>query len=78
LKHTEILLTGIKAHRHEIVVRILLGDNTGGGAVILLAITFRSVGIWNVTRLPSIYLYIGYVILVEDIPLCLKYDIKMK
>jgi UPF0716 family protein affecting phage T7 exclusion len=67
---------GVKAHRREIYVRILLGDNIGGGAVILLAITFRSVGIWIVTRLSSIY--IGYVVLVQDIPLCSKYNIKMK
>jgi hypothetical protein len=59
LKHVEFLLAGIKAHVHENYVRILLGDNTGGGVVILLAITFRSVGIWIVTGLPSIY--IGYV-----------------
>ena len=70
------MLAGIKAHRHEIDVRTLLGDNTGDGPIMLLAITFRSVGIWIVTRLSSIY--IGYVILVEVIPLCLKYNIKMK
>ena len=54
MTHAEILLAGIKGQRHETDVRVQLGDNTGGGAVILLAITFRSVGIWIVTKLPSI------------------------
>lgn len=76
MKHAEFFLAGIKAHRHEIDVKILLGDNTGDGAIILLPIMFRSVGIWIATRLPSIY--IRYVILAEDIPLYLKYNIKIK
>jgi hypothetical protein len=32
--------------------KILLGDNTGGGAVMLLTIRFRYVGVWISTVLP--------------------------
>jgi hypothetical protein len=39
-KRAEILLAGMKAHREEGGGRILLGDNTSGGAVMLRPIRF--------------------------------------
>jgi hypothetical protein len=50
--------------RDEGGIRILLGDNTGGGAVMLRPIKFRCVGIWISTGLPyvcvcvCVYIYI--------------------
>jgi hypothetical protein len=36
--------------------RILLGDNTGGGAVMLLLISFQRFGIWTSIGLPCVYI----------------------
>ena len=50
------LLTGKKAQRDEDGGRILLGDNTGGGAVMLRLIRFCCV--WGGISLPCIYICI--------------------
>lgn len=39
--------------------RILLGENTGGGAVMRGPIRFKRVAAWNLTVFPYIYVYIS-------------------
>jgi len=46
LKRAEFFLAGMNAQRDQGSVRILLGDNTGGGAVRLWPIGFQCVGVW--------------------------------
>ena len=50
-------LAGIKAQCDESGGRILLGDNTGGVAVLLRPIGFRCVVIWLEVGLRVLYLY---------------------
>jgi hypothetical protein len=45
----EILFVGINAQLKECGGRILLGDYAGGGALTLLPIRIKSVGIWSST-----------------------------
>jgi hypothetical protein len=47
----------MKAQCDEGGGRILLGDNTGGGAVMLKSIRFQSFGVWISSGLPCIYIY---------------------
>jgi hypothetical protein len=53
----ELFLAEIKTEREEGGGRIVLGDNTGGGAVIVRSIRFRSIGIWFSAGLPCIYMH---------------------
>jgi hypothetical protein len=53
-KRAEIFLAGIKEQLDEGDGRILLGDNTGGGTVMLRPITFQRVEVWAPTRLSCI------------------------
>jgi hypothetical protein len=55
----ESSLAGIKAQRNQGDGRILLGDNTGCGAVMLRPIRFQCVGIWNSTGLPLLHIYVS-------------------
>ena len=45
MKRAEFFLAGMKAQRDQGSVRILLGDNTGGGAVRLWPNGFQCVGV---------------------------------
>ena len=49
------LLAGIKAQLEEGDGRILLGDNTGDGAVVLLPIRFQCAGVWITSGLTCVY-----------------------
>jgi len=48
----------MKAQEDEGGGRILLGDSTGGGAVMLWTLRLQSVGVWISTGIPCIYTYI--------------------
>jgi hypothetical protein len=54
--HTEFFLVRMKVERNDDGGRILLADNTGGGAVMLLPVRFHYVGVWMSARLPCIYI----------------------
>ena len=41
------MLVGVNAQLYESIGRILLGDNAGGGAVMLSPIGFQRAGVWN-------------------------------
>jgi hypothetical protein len=47
----EVFLAGLKAQGGEGGGRILLGDNMGGGTVMLRPIRFQRVGVWISTGL---------------------------
>ena len=53
----EFFLAGMKAQRDKGGGRILLGDNTGGGAVILRTVRFQFGAVWIPAGLPCIYTY---------------------
>jgi hypothetical protein len=55
-KRAEFFLAGMKAHWDEGGRRILLGDNTGSGAVMLRPVRFQCVGVCISTRL-SLYTF---------------------
>jgi len=57
-KRAEILLADMKGQWDERGGRILLGGNTGGGAVMREPIRFKRVAAWNLTLFPYIYIYI--------------------
>jgi hypothetical protein len=46
LKRAEFFLPGMKAQSDKRSVRIMLGDNTSGGAVMLRPIGVQCVGVW--------------------------------
>jgi len=50
--------------------RILLGDNTGGGAVALRPVSFQCVWAWITTGLTWIYTYVLHY--VYSVPTCAK------
>jgi len=54
----DIFSPAIKAQGNEGERRILLGDNTGSGAVVLRPIGFQCDGIWLSTELPCLCMYI--------------------
>jgi hypothetical protein len=56
-KHTEFFLAEMKAQGDEGGGRILLGDNTGGGVVMLRPSKFQRVVIRISSGLPYIYIY---------------------
>jgi len=47
LKGAKFFLVGMKGHRDEGDGRILLGNNTSGGAVMLWPIRFHCTGAWT-------------------------------
>jgi hypothetical protein len=57
-KRAEILLADMKEQWDERGGRILLGENTGGGAVMRGPIRFKRVAAGNLTVFPYIYIYI--------------------
>lgn len=44
--HTKFYFVGLKAQRYEGGGRMLLGDNTGSGAIMLLPCKSHFVGVW--------------------------------
>jgi hypothetical protein len=54
----EFLLVGMKVQCDKGGRRILLGNNTGGRAVMLRPIRILCPGVWISTGLPSIYTHI--------------------
>jgi hypothetical protein len=69
-----IFLEGMKAQADEGGGRILLGDNTGGGAIMLRPIRFQLVGVLDLTGLPCIYMYSwAYVYWIAT---CAKFDLR--
>jgi len=48
----------MKAQADEGGGRILLGDSTGGGAVMLWPIRLQRVGVWISTGIPCIYIHV--------------------
>jgi hypothetical protein len=58
LTRTEFFLARNEGHnKTKSSGRILLGDNTGGGAGVLRPITFQCVPAWISTGLPCIYIH---------------------
>jgi hypothetical protein len=55
--HNEFVFAGVKVRRGEGGGWILLGDNTGGGAITLPPIRFERVGIWILAGLPCVYVH---------------------
>jgi hypothetical protein len=55
--HTEFLFAGMEAQWDKCGWRTLLGDNTGGGEVILWPIRFQCAGGWISTGPPRTYIY---------------------
>jgi len=53
---TEVFLTGMKTKRDEGCRRMLLGNNTGGGAAMLQPIRFQHVEEWISTGPPCTYI----------------------
>ena len=53
----EFLLAGMKAEWDAGGGRIVLGDTTGGWAVILRPVRFHCVEAWISTRLPFVYIH---------------------
>ena len=58
---SEYFLAVMKAHGNEGGGRILLGDNTGGGADMVRPIRSRCVGGWISAGLRCVYVYLTYV-----------------
>ena len=59
MKRAPFFLTGIGVQGNEGGGRILLDDNTGGGAVTLRPLRFQWVGVWISTGLPcTVHTYI--------------------
>jgi len=54
LKGAKFFLVGKKAHRDKGDGRMLLGNNTSGGAVMLWPIRFHCAGAWTWTELPCL------------------------
>jgi hypothetical protein len=54
-RNAGFFLAQTKAQRDEFGGRILLGYDTGEGAVMVRPIRFRCVGIWISTGLPYVY-----------------------
>ena len=69
---SEFFLVGIKAQRDQGCGRILLDENTGGGAVMLRPIKVQCFGVRISTGLPCIYKCIGdnRFFFIGPIPLC--------
>jgi hypothetical protein len=67
-KRAKFFHAGMKAKRDEGGGRILLGDNTGSGAVILRPIRLECAGVWVSIGLPGTFMY-GWPY-VDPIPTC--------
>jgi hypothetical protein len=51
--HVVVFVARIKAQRDETGRRILLGDNSGGGVVVLQPIAFQCIATWNSNEFPD-------------------------
>jgi len=66
-KRAELFLTGMKAQLDEDSRRILLGNNTGGGTVMLRPIKFQYAGFGISTGFPCVHVYWVICIIISNL-----------